>query len=357
MRPPAPPARPILKHLQRGQTVTPPLLHGRCPVQPTRPLKGRVREGSPDCDAAADGAVQDLGGALDPLGGSVEGVGNRGLRCLGAVDGGGAHVAQAGELLLRGAQPRTDVDQFVAHGQRRHHRQTRVADLAEFAAQGFDALLQALGELQEPDFLSFFAGHAVLPAVDGDVDMVHSSSSSPASSSSPLWPPSPTPRTSRMVSIATSSRSAISRLARSSLRDFTSDPSSSSASRERSAPSAWIRLASSSSSRSASRRRSTALSNASSAVISRRVAASISAVGGSAGGGKLAGRSFIEACAKAFPAAAAAAKKPALGQALIVRNLRGRGCQRNAAGELCTAKQVFVASKRWTPGTQVLSAP
>ena len=38
--------------------------------------------------------------------------------------------------------------------------------------------------------------------------------------------------------IAASSRSAISRLVRSSLRDFTSDPSSSSASRDRSAPSA-----------------------------------------------------------------------------------------------------------------------
>jgi len=48
-----------------------------------------------------------------------------------------------------------------------------------------------------------------------------------------------------MVPIAASSRSAISRLARSSLRDFTSDRSSSSARRDLSAPSAWILFASS----------------------------------------------------------------------------------------------------------------
>src|ERR1700761_314240 len=99
--------------------------------------------------------------------------------------------------------------------------------------------------------------------------------------------------TERMVPIGASSFSAISRLVRSSLRDLTSEVSSSSASRERSAPSAWIRVASSSSSRSASRRRSAALSSASSADISRRVADSMSAKGASEAAEPLTGRSFI----------------------------------------------------------------
>src|SRR6266403_2097304 len=160
------------------------------------------------------------------------------------------------------------IKHLVAYGQRRHHDQARIADLAELAAQRADPRFKALGELQELHLLPFLAGHPVLPAVDGDIDMIHEVS--PASS------------TERMVPIAASSRSAISRLVRSSRRDFTSDPSSSSASRDRSAPSAWIRIANSFSSRSASRRRSTALSSASSAVISRREAASISAEIGSA---------------------------------------------------------------------------
>src|SRR5207302_1422689 len=78
---------------------------------------------------------------------------------------------------------------------------------------------KTLGELQKPHLLPLLAGHPVLPSVDGDVDVIHEVS--PASS------------TERMVPIAASSLSAISRLARSSRRDFTSDPSSSSASRKR----------------------------------------------------------------------------------------------------------------------------
>ena len=65
------------------------------------------------------------------------------------------------------------VEQFVAHGQRRHHREARIADLAEFAAQPLDPRFQALGELEQPHLLPFLAGHAVLPAVDGDVDVAH----------------------------------------------------------------------------------------------------------------------------------------------------------------------------------------
>ena len=145
-----------------------------------------------------------------------------------------------------------------------------------------------------------------------------------------------------MVPIAASSRSAISRLARSSRRDFTSEPSSSSASRERSAPSAWIRLASSFSSRSASRRRSTALSSASSAAISRRVAASISAAE-RLGGGANRSRDDRSSSTRrlAIPDAAAGLRKTALRQALRAGNLRGKRGQRNAAVQAMHRKATF----------------
>src|SRR6266481_8145514 len=227
-----------------------------------------VRVALANRDAAADGAVEHLRGLLDPVGGGVQRIGDRGLRCLGAIRRARAHIAQLAEFLFEAADAIDSVEQFVAHRQRRHHGEARIADLAELAAQILNPRFKTLGELQKPHLLPLLAGHPVLPPVDGDVDVIHEVS--PASS------------TERMVPIAASSLSAISRLARSSRRDFTSDPSSSSASRDRSAPSAWIRTASSFSSRSASRRRSTALSNASSAVISRREAASISAEIGSA---------------------------------------------------------------------------
>ena len=125
---------------------------------------------------------------------------------------------------------------------------------------------------------------------------------------------SPGSSTERMVPIAASSLSAISRLVRSSRRDldqrsveFVGEP-------RRSAPSAWIRAASSFSSRSASRRRSTALSSASSADISRRVAASISAKTGSALPEPLAGRSFMRDCAD-LPSAPAGVQNSRLRQA------------------------------------------
>src|SRR3984957_9745784 len=225
-------------------------------------LAGDIKS-SPDRDTAAHGAVEHLRGFLDAVGGGVERIGHRNLRGLGAVGGDRAHVAQRNQFFLERADAVAGILQFVTDGKRRHHGQPRIANLAELAAQAVDPRLQGLGELEQPHLLPFLAGHAVLPAVDGDVDVAHGIS--PASS------------TSRMVPIAASSRSAISRLERSSRFELTSDPSSSSASRARSAPNAWIRAASSSSSRSASRRRSTARSSASSAAISRRVAVSISA--------------------------------------------------------------------------------
>ena len=71
-------------------------------------------------------------------------------------------------------------------------------------AQLANTRFHAFGKLQEPDFLTFLAGHAILPAVDGDVDVAHS--------------PSPVSSTARIVPIAASSFSAISRLVRSSRR-------------------------------------------------------------------------------------------------------------------------------------------
>src|ERR1700723_2917904 len=281
------------------------LPRGGRPYMTDRLVAGNVL---PDRHAAADGAVEHLRRLLDAVGGGVERGGHRVLRRPGAVGGCGANAAQGLEFLLEAVDAMAGVDQFIARRQRRHHGQARVADLAELAAQVSDPRFQALGEPEQPPLLSLFAGHAILPAVDGDVDMAHEVS--PASS------------TARMVPIAASSRAATSRLARSSLRDFTSDPSSSSASRERSAPSAWIRLANSFSSRSASRRRSTALSSASSAVINRRVAASMSTVAGSGGPEPLAGRSLMKAAHTLTWAGRTA--KPAVRQAFRQRNLRGK---------------------------------
>src|SRR3954466_4362889 len=226
-------------------------------------------EGSADGDPVADGAVQDLGRLLDALGGGVQCVHDRGLGQPGALHGGVAEIPQLGQFLLHGPDAIAGVDQFVADGQRRHYGEPGITDLAELSAQRLNPRLQAFGELEQPHLLAFLAGHAVLPAVDGDIDVAHSIS--PASASS----------TERMVPIAASSLWGIPRLGPPSRRVFTSEPSSSSASRDRSAPSAWIRLASSFSSRSASRRRSAAASKASSAAISRRVAASMSANTGS----------------------------------------------------------------------------
>src|SRR5205085_1201460 len=81
---------------------------------------------------------------------------------------------------LEAQDARIGVEQLVAHRERRHHGEARVADLAKLAAQAPDPRLKTLGEFQEPRLLTLFAGHAVLPAVDGDVDVAHELS--PASS-------------------------------------------------------------------------------------------------------------------------------------------------------------------------------
>src|SRR4051794_11020503 len=291
-------------------------------------------ERSADGDPVADGAVQDLGRLLDALGRRVQCVHDRGLGQPGALDGGVAEIPQFGQLLLHGPDAVAGIDQFVADGQRRHYGEPGITDLAELSAQRLNPRLQAFGELEQPHLLAFLAGHAVLPAVDGDVDVAH--------------PSSPVSSTERIVTIAESSRSEISRLERSSLRAFTSAPSSSSASRERSAPSAWIRAASSFSSRSASRRRSTALSSESSAAMSLRVAISISTAEDSVMAELLDTRSFMQSAAEpvAYPLGACRPAKDSVRQAVRSRNLRGKLAERNAATKLCTAKQLLRPNRR-----------
>ena len=94
-----------------------------------------------------------------------------------------------------------------ADGERRHHGQPRVADLAEILPQPLDALIEVRGERGQMVLLPVLAGHAELPAVDGDVDLRHHSRRRRRRAPQ------------RMVSIAASRRRAISRLVASSSRD------------------------------------------------------------------------------------------------------------------------------------------
>ena len=170
------------------------------------------------------------------------------------------------ELLLEPPQLLAGFGQLVGDRQRRHHGQPRVADLAELAAQLLDALVEVLGELLQMVFLAVLAGHAELAAVDGDVHLRHGSSSASAVDPSPRAP-------SWMLSIAASSRRAISRLAASSRRErAVCGRGRRRAWRGRCRAHAPARRAIVPL-RSASRRRSTAASSASSACASRRVAA------------------------------------------------------------------------------------
>src|SRR5262249_3235009 len=61
---------------------------------------------SPDHAPAADGTVERLRRALDPLGGCVKRIGDRGLGLPRAVDGGNADVAHAADLLFEVADAR-----------------------------------------------------------------------------------------------------------------------------------------------------------------------------------------------------------------------------------------------------------
>ena len=57
--------------------------------------------------------------------------------------------------------------------QRRHHLEPLIADLAELATQLADPAFQIAREFQQPVFLAILAGHPVLAAVDGDVEVAH----------------------------------------------------------------------------------------------------------------------------------------------------------------------------------------
>src|ERR1700754_4575212 len=107
----------------------------------------------PDRDAAADGAVEHLRRALDALGCRVQRIGDRGLRLPRAVDGGGADAAEVLKLLLAAADAGIGIQELVADGERSHHGQALIADLAELAAELLDAGFEALGELEQPHFL------------------------------------------------------------------------------------------------------------------------------------------------------------------------------------------------------------
>ena len=88
-----------------------------------------------------------LGQALDPLGRRVEARRPSLLRRLSAiVDGGRASCKAARSASMR-LRSLVGLGQFVGDHQRRHDGQTRVADLAELAAQRDDALVEVAGEL------------------------------------------------------------------------------------------------------------------------------------------------------------------------------------------------------------------
>src|SRR5262249_13382743 len=225
--------------------------------------------------------VQALGDPLDPLGRRIERGGDCRLRHLRALDGRLAGVVHPGKLLLELAHALAGLDQLVGDHDRRHHQKSCIADLPEPGAQLFDAVVEILGEAKQVRLLPLLAGHAVLAAVDGYADMGHGTLRAAGRGEGRRirigaghGQRSCASSTERIPSMARSSRRAISRLVASSARRRPASASSSCASFERSAPSAWICAANELTPRSESRRRSAAASSASSAAISRPVAAS-----------------------------------------------------------------------------------
>ena len=185
-----------------------------------------------------------------------------------------AHLAQRGDFFFERPNALPGIDQFVRHRQRRHDGQALVADLAEFAAQTGDAGFKLSASRSRR--VSCPSSQAMRYCRPLMVTLTWLMSDSPASI------------TERMVSIATSRRSAISRLvalqrarrARACRRVRWRGASGRCPAPE-SARQAHLRRD------RLSRRRSTALSSASSAAASRRVAASMSLVPASAAGSGL----------------------------------------------------------------------
>src|SRR6185312_12394272 len=79
--------------------------------------------------------------------------------------------------------------QFVSHHQRRHHRQPRIADLAELAAQVDDALVDVVGESLKVLLLPVLAGKAELAASNRSGHLRHGFNPvRPAPTGSRSWP-------------------------------------------------------------------------------------------------------------------------------------------------------------------------
>jgi hypothetical protein len=55
----------------------------------------------------------------------------------------------------------------------RHDGEPGIADLAEFAAQLIDAIVEFAREIHQMAFLAILARHPKLPAVDGYADLRH----------------------------------------------------------------------------------------------------------------------------------------------------------------------------------------
>src|SRR5262249_54148161 len=138
-------------------------------------------------------------------------------------------ILQRGELVLDAAQLRPALGELVGDGERRHHGEPHVADLAEIAAQLGDALVEILGEPGEVLLLPVVAGHPVVPLVDADDHLPHRDQALCSVGST----------MARMAAIASSSRWATSRLVASSARARAAAPSSSAASRARSESTAF----------------------------------------------------------------------------------------------------------------------
>ncbi len=90
-----------------------------------------------------------------------------------AIGGGGKRVLCGGEVRFQPFGARGQFAELVGQRQRRHHREPRVADLAEFATQAGNAPVKLARQIDQVRFLAVFAGHAELPAVDGDTHLRH----------------------------------------------------------------------------------------------------------------------------------------------------------------------------------------
>src|SRR5581483_9810664 len=107
--------------------------------------------------AAVDTLVELLSDDLDALGGGAERGRDRGLRRLAAIGRNHAGVLQGRKFLLQALESLPRLGELVRDGQRGHHGQSGIADLAEFAAQSADAHVEIARKLDEVAFLAVLA--------------------------------------------------------------------------------------------------------------------------------------------------------------------------------------------------------